>query len=62
MEGLNDVRIIRALYHSIGVGTFVQLNNRDRNQYPTADQTIQHPPTEEKPDLIDAASPGRGKL
>lgn len=62
MEGLNDVRIIRALYHSIQVGTFVQLNNRDRNQYPTADQTIQRPPIEEKPDLIDAASPGGGKL
>ncbi|HEY9655749.1 MAG TPA: Gfo/Idh/MocA family oxidoreductase [Crinalium sp.] len=61
-EGLNDVRIIRALDHSIQVGTFVRLNNRDRDQHPTADQTIQRPPVEEKPDLVRAASPGGGKL
>lgn len=57
VEGLNDVRIIRALYHSIQVGTFVRLNNLDRDQYPTADQMIQRPPIEEKPELIHAASP-----
>ena len=62
MEGLNDVRIIRALYHSIQVGTFVQLNNRGRDQYPTVGQAIQRPPVEEKPDLIRAASPGGVKL
>ncbi|GAB4383269.1 MAG: Gfo/Idh/MocA family oxidoreductase [Elainellaceae cyanobacterium] len=61
-EGLNDVRIIRALYHSIQVGTFVRLDNLDRDQYPTADQTVQRPPNQENPDLIHAASPGGGKL
>jgi hypothetical protein len=40
----------------------VQIDNLDRNQYLAAEQIIQRPPVEEKPDLIHAASPGGGKL
>lgn len=61
-EGLNDVRIIRALYHSMQVGTFVKLNNVHRDRYPNAEQIIQEPPTQEKPELIQASSPSGGKL
>ncbi|NMG09808.1 Gfo/Idh/MocA family oxidoreductase [Brasilonema sp. UFV-L1] len=57
MEGLNDVRIINALYQSIETGTFVQLDHLDRHQRPTSNQTIEHPPAEEQPELIHAASP-----
>lgn len=57
LEGLNDVRIIRALYHSMETGTPVSIQHLDRHQRPTADQTIERPPVEEKPDLIHAAPP-----
>ncbi len=57
-EGLIDVRIIRALYHSVDTGTWVHLDNLDRRQTrPNAKQIIERPPIEEKPDLIHAASP-----
>ncbi|MBD2463142.1 Gfo/Idh/MocA family oxidoreductase [Oscillatoria sp. FACHB-1407] len=61
MEGLNDVRIIRALYQSIEQGQPVKLQ-LDYHQRPTVDQAIQRPPVEAKPDLIHAASPGGSKL
>lgn len=57
MEGLNDVRVIRALYRSIETGAFVQLDSLDHHQRPTADQTIKLPPATEQPDLIHAADP-----
>ncbi|NDJ21661.1 Gfo/Idh/MocA family oxidoreductase [Nostoc sp. B(2019)] len=57
MEGLNDVRIIQALYHSIETGQPVQLKSLEQHQRPTLDQAIEHPPLEEKPDLINAAPP-----
>lgn len=57
MEGLNDVRIIQALYHSIETGQPVQLKSLEKHQRPTLDQAIEHPPLEEKPDLINAAPP-----
>ncbi|MEH2329823.1 Gfo/Idh/MocA family oxidoreductase [Nostoc sp.] len=62
-EGLIDVSIIQALYHSIETGKPVQIQTRDacggklRHQRPTSAQTIEHPPVEETPDLIHAAAP-----
>lgn len=56
-EGLIDVQIIRALYHSVETGTFVQIDPLERQQRPTAAQTIERPPVQEKPDLIHAADP-----
>jgi glucose-fructose oxidoreductase len=55
-EGLNDIRIIRALYHSIAIGSFVSLAGLKKQQRPTAAQTIQRPPIQE-PELINAADP-----
>lgn len=57
MEGLNDVRIIRALYDSIETGKPVPIKNLDRHQRPTSAQTIERPPVEKKPELINAADP-----
>lgn len=62
MEGLNDVRIIRALYQSIELGQPVEIEQLDHHQRPTLDLAIQRPPAQEKPDLIHAASPSGGKL
>lgn len=62
MEGLNDVRIIRALYQSIELGQPVKIGQIDHHQRPSVNQTIERPPAQEKPDLIHAASPGGGKL
>lgn len=61
MEGLNDVRIIRALYDSIKLGRPLKIEQLDSSQYPTADQAIEAPPAQEQPDLINASSPGGGK-
>ncbi|MTJ10297.1 MULTISPECIES: Gfo/Idh/MocA family protein [unclassified Anabaena] len=57
IEGLNDVHIIESLYQSIETGQPVQVNNYDRDQRPTSDQTIKRPAVEEKPELIHAAPP-----
>ena len=56
-EGLIDVKIIRALYHSIETGSFVKIDTPERQQRPTAAQTIERPPVQEQPDLIHAADP-----
>lgn len=56
-EGLIDVQIIRALYHSIETGSFVRLDIPNRQQRPTAAQTIKRPPVQDQPDLIHAADP-----
>jgi predicted dehydrogenase len=58
MEGLNDVRIIRALNQSIETGKPVQIQKLDQHKRPTSAQTINRPPIEEKPELVNAASPG----
>ncbi|MCC5634469.1 Gfo/Idh/MocA family oxidoreductase [Nostoc sp. CHAB 5844] len=58
IEGLNDVRIIQALYHSIETGQPVQVETLERTQRPTSEQTIKRPANDEKPELIHAASPG----
>jgi predicted dehydrogenase len=57
LEGLNDVRIIRALYHSIETGRPVEIQNLDRHQRPTAAQTVEFPPIQAEPDLVRAADP-----
>ncbi len=57
IEGLIDVRLIQALYQSIETGQFVQVQTLERDLRPTSDQTIERPPSEEKPDLIHAAAP-----
>lgn len=56
-EGLIDVQIIRALYHSLETGGFVKLDPPNRQQRPTANQTINCPPVQEQPDLIHGADP-----
>ncbi|MBG1268493.1 Gfo/Idh/MocA family protein [Nostoc sp. WHI] len=56
-EGLNDVQIIQALYRSIGTGQPVRIKNIEPDTRPTSDQAIEHPATEEKPELINAAPP-----
>jgi len=56
-EGLIDIKIIRALYHSIETGAFVQVNVPERDRRPEAEQTIKRPPLQEKPNLIHAADP-----
>lgn len=61
LEGLTDVRIIRALYQSIQQGQPVKMGHLDRPQRPGGDQVIERPP-QEQPDLVRAASPGGGKL
>jgi predicted dehydrogenase len=56
-EGLIDVKIIHALHDSIETGTFVQLDDLQRNQHPTKAQMIKRPAAEEQPAMIHAASP-----
>ncbi|MBD3884483.1 Gfo/Idh/MocA family oxidoreductase [Phormidium tenue FACHB-886] len=53
-EGLIDVQIICALEDSIKTGSFVQLDNLERDRRPTEAQTINRPPLQEQPDLIHA--------
>ncbi len=56
-EGLIDIQIIRALYQSIDLGSFVEINTIDRQQRPTLDQIVTVPLTHPKPDLINAEPP-----
>jgi predicted dehydrogenase len=55
-EGLIDVRIIQALEESIQTGQFVKLSpmERDRRR-PNINQSIDRPPVEQTPELINAA-------
>lgn len=56
-EGLNDVRIIRALYRSIETGTFIKVDLPARSQKPSLEQTIERPPIQQAPELIKASEP-----
>jgi predicted dehydrogenase len=56
-EGLNDVRIIRALYQSIETGQPVSIKDLAQDQQPDSKQSIKRPPVEEKPDLVNASPP-----
>jgi glucose-fructose oxidoreductase len=55
-EGLNDVRIIQALYQSIATGRWVKIINDETAIKPSADQVIQRSPSE-TPELIHASDP-----
>jgi len=55
-EGLADVRIIRALYHSAENGKPVKLRPFEREERPTIAQEIELPPIS-KPELVHAESP-----
>jgi predicted dehydrogenase len=56
-EGLIDVQIITALEHSLKTGGFVKLEGLERHQRPTVEQTIERPPVQEKPEVVNAAGP-----
>jgi predicted dehydrogenase len=57
-EGLIDIKIIRALKESIETGRFVSLAGIESPpQRPTAAQTIERPPLQQQPQLVNAADP-----
>jgi len=56
LEGLADVRIIRALYRSAEIGNSVKLPPFVRRKRPSVEQEITRPPVE-KPKLVNATSP-----
>lgn len=55
-EGLADVRIIEALYHSAATGKSVKLNEFQAHARPTEEQVIIRPAVK-KPELVHADSP-----
>lgn len=59
-EGLADVRIIRALYHSADSGQAVELPRYARREWPSLEQEIRRPPIE-KPSVIHAQAPSGGQ-
>jgi predicted dehydrogenase len=56
-EGLQDVRIIRALYESAETGKPVEIPPYVPAERPTLDQDIQRPPVEKPPKPVKARSP-----
>jgi glucose-fructose oxidoreductase len=60
LEGLADVRIIRALYRSARIGEPVKLGDFEKSARPGPEQEIRRPPVKE-PDLVHAASPSGKK-
>ena len=54
-EGLADVRIIRALYHSAELGRPVELRPFTKGQRPDLEQEITRPPVD-KPELVHVQS------
>ena len=55
-EGLNDIRIIEALYRSAETGRPVKITGLSANQRPTTAQIIRRPPVK-KPSLVQVRSP-----
>jgi glucose-fructose oxidoreductase len=55
-EGLADVRIIQALYHSADVGEAVRLPPLEKHKRPSREQELERPPVSE-PELVHAESP-----
>ncbi len=53
IEGLNDVRIINALQRSLELGKCVRLDHLDSPQRPSIKQSIELPPLQKKPDLVE---------
>ncbi len=58
-EGLNDVRIIRALYTSAETGHPVKMGEFEKDAMPTMEQEISRPAVKE-PQLVRAAKPSGG--
>ena len=56
LEGLADVRIIRALYRSAKTGQPAKLGDFEKIDRPDPEQEMRRPPVE-KPDLVHAAPP-----
>jgi predicted dehydrogenase len=54
-EGLIDVRIIQALDESIQTGRFIKLSPIERDQRPNISQSIERPPVDKTPELVNAA-------
>ncbi len=57
-EGINDVRIIRALYHSIEMGQPVRIGKLEKDERPHPGQEMKRPAVKE-PQLVRAATPSR---
>jgi len=58
-EGLADVRIVRALYESMGSGRPVRLAPFEKRQRPTEEQERRRPPVQ-SPEPVNAAPPSDG--
>ncbi len=58
IEGLNDIRVVRAIYESAKNGTRIKLNNARKIQRPSKRQEIRRPPIDE-PEIIRARSASR---
>jgi glucose-fructose oxidoreductase len=56
LEGLADVRIVEALYHSITENRPVKLSPLQKSMHPNASQEIKLPPVAE-PELVNVESP-----
>jgi predicted dehydrogenase len=57
LEGLADVRVIRALYRSADTGRPVTLEPFTKEDRPSLDQEIRRPPVKEEPELVNTESP-----
>jgi predicted dehydrogenase len=57
-EGMNDVRIIRALYHSVEMGRPIRIGKLEKDERPHSGQEMKRPAVKE-PQLVRAAKPGR---
>ena len=55
-EGLQDVRIVTALYESAEIGRAVQIQPYEPSKRPTLEQAIRRPPVE-KPETVNAQAP-----
>jgi glucose-fructose oxidoreductase len=56
LEGLADIRIVRALYRSASIGEPVKLGDFEKSDRPGPEQEIRRPPVRE-PDLVHATPP-----
>ena len=56
VEGLADVRVIRALYRSAETGRPVELAPFEKREWPSLEQEIRRPPVD-KPEVINATPP-----
>jgi predicted dehydrogenase len=59
-EGMNDVRIITALYHSVETGQPIRVGKLEKDERPHPGQEIKRPAVK-KPELVRAATPSAKK-